>query len=365
MASLTTLTSIKMCRVLRLAIPYHKRYISAFSQTYNEQQDLKTEKYALVFPGQGSQRLGMGKRLIENFNSARLVVEEVEEALGVRLSSIMIGGTEEQLTLTENCQPAILTVSLALLAALKLTLTENCQPAILTVSLALLAALKERNPDIVTDAQLVLGHSLGEYSALVAAGSITLAQGAQLVRARGLAMQRCVSEYHTGMVAMMPCDYTLANQIAKEAERLAGPNEICDVANANSPKQTTISGTGKALDIAKQLATKRRVRKCIDLKVSCAFHSRVVEEAANEMALILKDTPILVPSPHLVANVTAKEVYDVDTIRQGLVDQITGTVQWERSISTCKDKGVTSYVELGERSVLGGLIQQCDKTSTT
>eukprot|EP00123_Amoebidium_parasiticum_P012482 comp21385_c0_seq1/m.29424 comp21385_c0_seq1/g.29424 ORF comp21385_c0_seq1/g.29424 comp21385_c0_seq1/m.29424 type:complete len:353 (-) comp21385_c0_seq1:675-1733(-) len=299
-------------------------------------------KYALVFPGQGTQKVGMGRELCTQYPAANHVLQEVDEALGFKLSKVMFEGPDD-----------------------KLILTENAQPAILAHSIALLEAVKTQHPDIVTGASYVLGHSLGEYSALVAAGALPLAKAAQLVRARGQAMQKCVGPRGVGMVAMMPCSPNMASEIAEEARRVAGMGEVCCVANINSPGQATISGTRKAVDEAVRIAKAKRVRRCVELEVSCAFHSEVVLPAANQMEALLRDAPIKSPSPPLIANVTAQEVHDPATIRSLLVQQVAGAVLWAQSIAYCQQQIITSYIEFGDTSVLGALIRQCDKAAYT
>jgi [acyl-carrier-protein] S-malonyltransferase len=286
---------------------------------------------AFVFPGQGSQAVGMGKALAEQFPAAKAVFEEVDAALGQKLSTILWEGPEDQLTLTSNTQPALL-----------------------SVSIAALRVLEQERGIRVSDLQFVAGHSLGEYSALCAAGALSLADAARLLRVRGNAMQAAVPVGQGGMTALIGTDIDKAREIAKEAAQ----GEVLEVANDNGGGQVVVSGTKAAADRVIEIAKARGVKRALPLPVSAPFHSPLMEPAAEIMrealALVTVNTPV-VP---VIANMTARPETDPDTIRKLLVEQVTGTVRWRESVGYMASEGVTRFVELGSGKVLAGLVKR-------
>lgn len=292
-------------------------------------------KLAVVFPGQGSQTVGMGKALAGAFPVARLVFEEVDETLKQRLSSIMFEGTEETLTLTENAQPAIMASSIAILRVLE----------------------KEAGFNLSSYAAFVAGHSLGEYTALCAAGTFTLSDTAKLLRLRGQAMQKAVPAGQGAMAAILGLEEDAVAQIVKEASD-AG---VCAIANDNSPGQIVISGATAAIEKAMLLAKERGAKRALPLPVSAPFHCPMMEPAARAMKTALENVAIHAPIVPLVANVTAQAVRDPATIRSLLVEQVTGRVRWRESVMYLGAQGVTSVLELGVGKVLTGLIKRTVK----
>jgi len=286
-------------------------------------------KKALLFPGQGSQSLGMGKELAERFAAARAVFEEVDHALGEKLSAIIFNGPQEALTLTENAQPAIMATSMAALRVLE----------------------KETGFKVSAQAAFVAGHSLGEYSALCAAGALSLTDAARLLRVRGKAMQQAVPAGRGAMAALLGVDYALASEIAKEA---AG-DEVCAVANDNAPGQVVVSGTKAAVERAIEIAKAKGAKRAIMLDVSAPFHCPLMAPAAGIMLDALSAAKISAPCVPLVANVTAKAESDPEIIKRLLVDQVTGMVRWRESVMYLAAEGVTRAVELGNGKVLSGL----------
>ncbi len=286
---------------------------------------------AFVFPGQGSQQVGMGKALAEQFPAAKAVFDEVDAALGEKLSVLLFEGPEDQLTLTANTQPALLSVSMAVLRVLE----------------------QERGIRI-SDLRFVAGHSLGEYSALCAAGALSLADAARLLRVRGNAMQAAVPVGQGGMTALIGTDIDQAREIAREAAQ----GEVLEVANDNGGGQVVVSGSRAAAERVIEIAKAKGVKRALPLPVSAPFHSPLMEPAAEIMrealALVTVNTP-LVP---VVANMTARPVSDPDTIRQLLVQQVTGTVRWRESVSYMAGEGVTRFVEIGSGKVLAGLVKR-------
>lgn len=288
---------------------------------------------AFVFPGQGSQAVGMGKALADSFSSARAVFDEVDDALGQALSTLMFEGPEAELTLTANAQPALMAVSLAALAVLR----------------------TEAGLDLGRDAAFVAGHSLGEYSALAAAGALPLADTARLLRLRGEAMQRAVPVGAGAMAALLGTEADVAASIAAEA---AGATEVCQVANDNGGGQVVVSGATAAVDRAVAIARTRGIKRAILLPVSAPFHCAMMAPAAEAMRAALADAPLRVPAVPLVANVTAEAVSDPDAIRDLLVAQVTGTVRWRECMATMAGAGVTRFVECGAGKVLSGLVKR-------
>ena len=299
-------------------------------------------KTAFVFPGQGSQTPGMGKELADNFESARLVFEEVDEALGETLSRIIFEGPDATLTATENAQPAIMATSIAALRVLE----------------------KETGLRIGDRASFVAGHSLGEYSALCAAGTFSLADTAKLLRLRGQAMQKAVPEGVGAMAALLGLDMPDAEIVAKLA---AADGEICTVANDNAPGQIVLSGHKTAIERAIELAKEKGAKRAILLNVSAPFHCPLMQPASEAMmeALAAMGPSLRAPSVPLVANVTAESVFDNDTIRTLLVQQVESRVRWRESVQYMKAQGVTHIVEIGAGKVLTGLIKRIEPEIAT
>jgi len=287
---------------------------------------------ALIFPGQGSQTVGMGKELYDNYSVARAVYDEVDAALGEKLSDIIFNGPQEKLTLTENAQPAIMATSIAALRVLE------------SVGFK------------VSDAAFVAGHSLGEYSALCAAGSISLTETARLLRVRGQAMQRSVPAGKGAMAALIGVDVAQAEQIAAEAAQ----EEVCSVANDNGGGQVVISGSRAAVERAVEIAKAKGVKRAVLLDVSAPFHCALMAPAAGVMDQALNAATVKSPIVPLIANVTANQETDPGTIRQLLVDQVTGVVRWRESMHRMKEKGVTRVVEIGAGKVLSGLMKRIE-----
>lgn len=290
---------------------------------------------ALVFPGQGSQAVGMGRELAEAFAAARHTLEEVDEALKQKLSKLMFEGPESELTLTENAQPALMTVSLAVMRVLE----------------------REGGLDLRRHAAFVAGHSLGEYSALCAAGAFEIADAARLLKRRGLAMQRAVPVGAGAMAALLGLELDAARAVAEEAAQ----GEVCAAANDNGPGQVVVSGDKAAVERAVKLAAERGARRAIMLPVSAPFHCPLMAPAAQEMEEALAATALAAPAVPLVANVTAGAVDDPETIRRLLVEQVTGLVRWRESVLYMKQQGVDTIVELGAGRVLAGLVKRIDR----
>jgi [acyl-carrier-protein] S-malonyltransferase len=291
---------------------------------------------AFVFPGQGSQAVGMGKGLAEAFAPARLVFEEVDAALGEKLSRTMWNGPAETLTLTENAQPALMAVSLAALRALE----------------------AEAGVDLGRDAAFVAGHSLGEYSALAAAQSLTITDAARLLRIRGRAMQKAVPVGVGAMAALIGVELDAAKSIAAEA---AACGE-CATANDNGGGQVVLSGDKAAVERAVEIAKAHGVKRAMMLPVSAPFHCALMRPAADAMAEALSKVSVKPPSVPLVANVLAEPITDPAAIVRSLVQQVTGTVRWRESVKFMADAGVTTFYEVGAGKVLAGLIKRIADT---
>jgi len=288
---------------------------------------------AFIFPGQGSQAVGMGKALFDALPAARAVFEEVDEALGDKLSTIVFEGPEADLTATRNAQPALMAVSIAALRALE------AEGISVKAHAAAFAA----------------GHSLGEYSALAAAGSFSIGDAARLLRTRGEAMQKAVPVGVGAMAALLGMDLAAAKEVAREA---ATADEVCEVANDNAPGQVVVSGHKAAVERATEIAKGKGARRAMMLSVSAPFHCALMEPAAEVMANALAGTKIHPPVVPVVANVLARPLIDPTEIRQRLVEQITGTVRWRESISWLGENGVTRFIEIGAGKVLSGLCKR-------
>ncbi len=290
---------------------------------------------AFIFPGQGSQAVGMGKELAEAFSSAREVFEEVDEALKQKLSKMMFEGPEEDLTLTENAQPALMAVSLASARVLQ----------------------KDGKIVLSTDAQFVAGHSLGEYSALAAAGTFALADAARLLKIRGRSMQAAVPVGQGAMAAILGLTLEVAQAVAEESAQ----GEICATANDNAPGQVVLSGNKSAIERAIKIASGKGAKRCVLLPVSAPFHCKLMAPAAVIMAEALENVKMLAPVIPVVTNVTASAQGDVSEIRNLLVEQVTGMVKWRESVLYMMDKGVDTFVEVGAGKVLTGLARRIDR----
>lgn len=287
---------------------------------------------AFLFPGQGSQSVGMGKALAEQFPAARHVFDEVDEALGEKLSTLIFEGPEGDLTLTSNAQPALMAMSLAALRALE----------------------AEEGVNLARDCAFVAGHSLGEYSALAAASSISIADTARLLRIRGLAMQEAVPVGEGAMAALIGCEWELAAKIAAEAQH----HQVCEIANDNGGGQIVLSGAKAAVERACEIAKAKGVKRALMLQVSAPFHCSLMQPAATMMAQALAHTTILPPRVPVVTNVSAAPVTDPDEIRAQLVEQVTGTVRWRESMAFLGASGITRFAELGAGKVLSGLVKR-------
>lgn len=292
---------------------------------------------AFVFPGQGAQTIGMGQALAEAYPAARAVFDEVDEALGEKLSALIWEGEIETLTLTENAQPALMATSMAAMAALK---AEGVG---------------------LDRAAFVAGHSLGEYSALCAAGALSLADTARLLRVRGRAMQAAVPVGQGAMAAVLGLDAAAVDQVAQAA---AG-DDVCQLANENDPTQNVISGSTAAIERAIVLAKEAGAKRALPLPVSAPFHCALMQPAADEMAKALADVTMRAPAVPLVANVLAESVSDADRIRDLLVEQVTGRVRWRSSVEWMAAQGVTEYWEIGAGKALSGMIRRISKESTS
>lgn len=295
---------------------------------------------AFVFPGQGSQAVGMGKALAEAFPQARAVFNEVDAALGERLTAIMWEGPADTLTLTENAQPALMAVSLAVMRVLE----------------------AEAGVDLKRDAQFVAGHSLGEYSALAAAGALSISDTAKLLRIRGRAMQQAVPVGTGAMAALLGLELNAAAAVAAEAAQ----GEVCDVANDNGGGQVVVSGNTSAVERAVEIAKAKGAKRAMMLKVSAPFHCALMKPAADAMAESLGKTNVKPPVTPVVVNVLAKPISDPQDIVRRLVEQVTGTVRWRECVMFMAGAGVTTFYEIGSGKVLTGLLKRiADGTTGT
>ena len=292
---------------------------------------------AFVFPGQGAQSVGMGRALAEAYPAARAVFEEVDDALGEKLSALIWEGDAETLTLTRNAQPALMATSLAAMSALE---AEGVR---------------------VGAAAFVAGHSLGEYSALAAAGALSVADAARLLRLRGEAMQRAVPVGEGAMAALLGLGLEAAREVAAEAAE----GEVCAAANDNDPQQVVVSGHKAAVERAVEIAKGRGAKRAMLLPVSAPFHSALMQPAAEEMKAALNDVRLSAPAVPLVANVRAEAVEDPDRIKLWLVEQVTGAVRWRESVEVMAAAGVTDYWEIGAGKALSGMIRRIDRQAAT
>ncbi|KQB15639.1 ACP S-malonyltransferase [Rhodobacter capsulatus] len=288
---------------------------------------------AWVFPGQGAQTIGMGKALAEAYPAARAVFDAVDDALGEKLSALIWEGEIERLTLTANAQPALMATSLAAVAALK---SEGIE---------------------VGQAAFVAGHSLGEYSALCAAGALSLADTARLLRIRGEAMQSAVPVGVGAMAALLGLDFATAAEVAAEAAQ----GEVCQAANDNDPAQVVVSGHKAAVERAVEIAKGKGAKRAVMLPVSAPFHCALMQPAADRMAEALAAVTVSAPRVPVVANVRAEAVVDPETIRQLLVAQVTGSVRWRESVLWMVSQGVTDFCEIGAGKALSGMIKRIAK----
>jgi [acyl-carrier-protein] S-malonyltransferase len=287
---------------------------------------------AFVFPGQGSQAVGMGKSLADRFAAARAVFDEVDAALNQNLSGLMWDGPDDQLTLTENAQPALMAVSLAAMRVLEV----------------------ECGITVGGTATCVAGHSLGEYSALAAAGTFTIADAARLLKIRGRAMQAATPVGTGAMAALLGLDFKSALEVAAEAAQ----GEVCQAANDNSDGQVVISGHKAAVERALEIAKAKGAKRAILLPVSAPFHCALMQPAAEAMAEALATADMKNPVVPVFANVVAAPVSDAASLRQHLIDQVTGTVRWRECVYAMSDFGVTTFVEVGSGKVLTGLAKK-------
>jgi [acyl-carrier-protein] S-malonyltransferase len=290
---------------------------------------------ALVFPGQGSQAVGMGKDLALQFPAAKAVFDEIDAALGQKLSAIMWEGPPETLVLTENAQPALMAVSMAVMRVLE----------------------KEKGFNLASRVKFVAGHSLGEYSALAAAGAFSIADAARLLKLRGQAMQKAVPVGVGAMAALLGVGLDAAKLIAADAAQ----GDVCDIANDNDATQVVLSGHKSAIDRVAEVGKKHGLRRAMPLPVSAPFHCRLMQPAADAMAEALAKVTIHKPVVPLIANVLAAPISDPTEIKKRLVEQVTGTVRWRECVLAMADAGVTDMYEVGSGKVLSGLAGRIDK----
>ena len=287
---------------------------------------------AFVCPGQGSQTVGMGKALADTFAPARQVFAEVDEALGESLSKVIFEGPQDTLTLTQNAQPALMAVSLAVMRVLQ----------------------AEAGLDLKRDAKFVAGHSLGEYSALAAAGAFSIADAARLLRTRGQAMQKAVPVGVGAMAALLGLDYDAATTVAAEAAQ----GEVCQAANDNGAGQVVVSGHKIAVERAVEIAKTKGAKRAMLLPVSAPFHCALMQPAADVMAEALSKVAVNAPAVPVVSNVKASALSDPGEIVKALVAQVTGTVRWRELVAYMAQQGVTTFYEIGAGKVLSGLIKR-------
>jgi [acyl-carrier-protein] S-malonyltransferase len=292
---------------------------------------------AFVFPGQGSQDVGMGKALAEAFPSAKAVFDEVDEALGQKLSAIMWEGPKETLTLTENAQPALMAVSMAVMRVLE----------------------QEKGFKLADRVKFVAGHSLGEYSALAAAGAFSLADAARLLKLRGQAMQKAVPVGQGAMAALLGVGVDVAKTVAAAAAQ----GDVCQVANDNEPTQVVLSGSKVAIDRVAEIGKAHGVRRAVPLPVSAPFHCALMQPAADAMAEALSKVTVHKPVVPVVANVIASAISDPEDIKKRLVEQVVGTVRWRECVAYMAANGITDIYEIGSGKVLAGLVKRTAATA--
>lgn len=293
---------------------------------------------ALIFPGQGSQDVGMGAELAKAFPVAKAVFDEVDDALGQKLSQIMWEGSKDTLTLTANAQPALMAVSMAVMRVLE----------------------SECGLKLSDKVKFVAGHSLGEYSALAAAGTFSVGDAARLLRIRGDAMQKAVPVGVGAMAALLGVGLDVARKVAAEAAQ----GDCCDIANDNEPTQVVLSGHKTALDRVPELGKKHGVRRALPLPVSAPFHCSLMKPAADAMAEALAKVQMNAPAVPVVCNVLAAPISDPAEIRRRLIEQVTGTVRWRECVERMTADGVTSFCEIGTGKVLAGLVKRIAKDAT-
>lgn len=293
---------------------------------------------AFIFPGQGSQTIGMGRDLAEHYAVAKEVFDEVDDALRFNLTDLMFSGDSAELMQTENAQPAIMAVSMAVVRVLE-------------------HETGKKIPEMVS---CVAGHSLGEYSALCAAGALSIADTARLLRVRGLAMKEASMQNPGAMAAVLGLTMKEVSQLASEVSK---ENSICRIANDNCPGQIVISGHTDAIERAVTRAVELGARKAVKLPVSGAFHCPLMKPAEEKMCDVLQNTPISQPLVPVVANITAEFVHDPQKIKELLVAQITGSVRWTESVQYMSSKGISDFVECGNGKVLSGLIKRINPDS--
>ena len=289
---------------------------------------------AFVFPGQGAQSIGMGKALADAYPAAKAVFDEVDEALGEKLSALIWEGDQETLTLTQNAQPALMATSLAAMRAL------------------------ESEGITIEAASYVAGHSLGEYSALAAAGALSVSDAARLLRTRGEAMQKAVPVGVGAMAALLGLDFEAATAVAQEAAM----GDVCQAANDNDPGQVVVSGHIDAVNRAVELAKEKGAKRAVLLPVSAPFHCALMEPAAEVMAQALDQVDINHPAVPVVANVVAEGITDPATIRSLLVQQVTGSVRWRESVQWMAENGVTEIWEIGAGKALSGMVRRIERS---
>ncbi len=291
---------------------------------------------AFVFPGQGAQSIGMGKALADAYPAAKAVFDEVDEALGEKLSTLIWEGEQDALTLTQNAQPALMATSLAAVKAL------------------------EAEGVGIEAASFVAGHSLGEYSALAAAGTLSISDTARLLRVRGKAMQEAVPVGVGAMAALLGLDFEAATAVAEEAAQ----GQVCQAANDNDPAQVVVSGHKEAVERAVEIAKEKGARRAVLLPVSAPFHCTLMQPAAEAMARALAEVDMNRPVVPLVANVRASAISDPATIRSLLVEQVTGSVRWRESVAWMEGEGVSEIWEVGAGKALSGMIRRIAKPIT-
>ena len=293
---------------------------------------------AFIFPGQGSQDVGMGAELAKAFPVAKAVFDEVDEALGQKLSQIMWEGPKDTLTLTANAQPALMAVSMAVMRVLQ----------------------AECGLDLAAKVKYVAGHSLGEYSALAAAGTFSVGDAARLLRIRGDAMQKAVPVGVGAMAALLGVGLDVARKVAEEAAQ----GDCCDIANDNEPTQVVLSGHKTAIDRVAEVGKKHGVRRALPLPVSAPFHCSLMQPAADAMAEALANVTMRAPVVPVVCNVLAAPISDPAEIRRRLIEQVTGTVRWRECVERMTADSVTSFCEIGTGKVLAGLVKRIAKDAT-